>query len=441
MSSPGRYQSQMLNFLSQQRLRLKDRYERSVRTIKLLTEWGLQIGLYPIYVLFQSVRLTARQLGQRIQQSRLRLQAASQSIQSLVYFNQSPASAPLVPPTSDRPIWQTMQTVQTFALPLSTQAASMGLVSDQSTNSPQIQGIATLLVNRQLVLVTDDNQILDCLTSQQRDRLTQEIAREVAGFYRNRKLTQATHATLSQTSSVQLLPPPTGRKNQLWPVQVFYRVMGWMQTSQVAIAINLFQEERLSAQSELPDHAPSYALAPSPTQQEEYVLWSRGRSHPSRKSRIEQQHAGEGQWFDPDLHQLDYAAQRFTASPESIPIDTPPSSSDEISAAAMQPYPQTGRLQRRANQPDSLTQTDVKQTDINESHALVIERKPTLENISNSHLPSSDSEAATPWVETKASLVGYVKHPLEQVLEWLDQGMLWLEEAIARAWTWLKRNI
>lgn len=42
-------------------------------------------------------------------------------------------------------------------------------------------------------------------------------------------------------------------------------------------------------------------------------------------------------------------------------------------------------------------------------------------------------------VDTKATLVGYVKHPLEQVLEWIDLGMLWIEDLAAKAWGWVKR--
>ena len=34
------------------------------------------------------------------------------------------------------------------------------------------------------------------------------------------------------------------------------------------------------------------------------------------------------------------------------------------------------------------------------------------------------------WIEIKAKPVGYVKHPLEKILEWLDSSMLWLEELV-----------
>jgi hypothetical protein len=52
-------------------------------------------------------------------------------------------------------------------------------------------------------------------------------------------------------------------------------------------------------------------------------------------------------------------------------------------------------------------------------------------------IPSWQSDPS--WIEAQATLVGYVKHPLEQILEWLDQGLLWLETLIARLWQWLKK--
>lgn len=45
------------------------------------------------------------------------------------------------------------------------------------------------------------------------------------------------------------------------------------------------------------------------------------------------------------------------------------------------------------------------------------------------------------WIETKATPVGYVKHPLEQLLQWLDRGMLWLEELTVEIWRRLKKLI
>jgi hypothetical protein len=42
------------------------------------------------------------------------------------------------------------------------------------------------------------------------------------------------------------------------------------------------------------------------------------------------------------------------------------------------------------------------------------------------------------YLETEAESMGYIKHPLEQVLEWLDQIMLRLETIAVQLWEWAK---
>ena len=47
-------------------------------------------------------------------------------------------------------------------------------------------------------------------------------------------------------------------------------------------------------------------------------------------------------------------------------------------------------------------------------------------------------EAQPKWLEAQATAMGYVKHPLEVILEWLDRAMVWLEEKILKIWQWVK---
>jgi uncharacterized protein Smg (DUF494 family) len=44
------------------------------------------------------------------------------------------------------------------------------------------------------------------------------------------------------------------------------------------------------------------------------------------------------------------------------------------------------------------------------------------------------------WIETKATPIGYVKHPLERILEWLDRLLLLTEEWVASIWRWLRQR-
>jgi len=57
--------------------------------------------------------------------------------------------------------------------------------------------------------------------------------------------------------------------------------------------------------------------------------------------------------------------------------------------------------------------------------------------------PKNQSAGVQPegdYLETKAESMGYIKHPLEQVLEWLDRVMLRLENIAEQLWNWAKSN-
>jgi hypothetical protein len=50
-------------------------------------------------------------------------------------------------------------------------------------------------------------------------------------------------------------------------------------------------------------------------------------------------------------------------------------------------------------------------------------------------------DAAPEWIETEARAIGYHKHPLEQILEFLDIFILWLEENLKKIWYWLRSRL
>ncbi|MEG3956432.1 hypothetical protein [Microcoleus sp. herbarium2] len=54
--------------------------------------------------------------------------------------------------------------------------------------------------------------------------------------------------------------------------------------------------------------------------------------------------------------------------------------------------------------------------------------------------PSAGVQPEGDYLETKAESMGYIKHPLEQVLEWLDRVMLRLENIAEQLWNWAKTN-
>lgn len=77
-------------------------------------------------------------------------------------------------------------------------------------------------------------------------------------------------------------------------------------------------------------------------------------------------------------------------------------------------------------------------------------RKLDTVNLEHTEVPLSSLDTANleeaammpqSWIETEAQLVRYEKHPLTQLLEWLDQGMLWIEDRVVQFWSWVTRLV
>ena len=276
---PGRYQSRLFNFLNRQSQRLGDRYDRTVRQLKVAAVWGVQILLYPMYLMVQGGLAAGRQLSQSAQAGWPQLKALT---------NKQPQETP---PVADTPIQRVLEDINTLPLPTVEGKVIAGLVTGNvesnltiassqslilnppsplsllstSVSSPSeqvvkvsqtdltqtaqeasggrclIQGVATQLVTRTLVLITVDNQILDILTPQQQQKLSSKISWEVADLRRQWRLAQASARQLTQRRFSSLESQP----RVLPPVRLFWHLMAWVQTSPVAIAANVFQESTL----------------------------------------------------------------------------------------------------------------------------------------------------------------------------------------------------
>lgn len=245
----GPYKSRLFNFLHQQSHKLRERSERTVRHVQVAAVWGVQILLYPIYLLAQSARFAGHQLQQ----------AASQGWPSL---DSSAQSKPQTPTPSDTPIKRVLNAVTILPIAaaedkgiggqgdspagsrigsITNPQSSLPLISKKDpefSNSQSVRGVASQLATRTLVLVTAENEILNVLTIEQQQKLSFRISWEIADYWRHRRLSQASKqqfCLLSAADDRQVLPA----------MRVFWQVMAWVQMGPVAIATNLFQESAL----------------------------------------------------------------------------------------------------------------------------------------------------------------------------------------------------
>ncbi|MEQ9483994.1 hypothetical protein [Coleofasciculus sp. F4-SAH-05] len=283
-STPGRYRSRLFNFINHHSRRLLDRGERAIRHLKVAAVWGTQILLYPIYMVVQTSLTAGRQLSAEAKTGWTRLKALTQS------------QPPEPPPAVDTPIQRVLKEVETLQFTSCTilnravktaatqtkpafagspilvplvREGGLGLSScefdsprfigiepNKITDTPnldissssrvEIQGVATLLPTRTLVLVSITNEILDILTPEQQQKLAARISWELATLYRQWRLVDNL-----KTSRVQRQLSHLAKPSLFLPLRLFWQLMAWVQTSPVAIAINLFGESTLSDDQEL----------------------------------------------------------------------------------------------------------------------------------------------------------------------------------------------
>ncbi len=303
-STNSPYRSRLLNFVNRQSRRLIEKSERAIRNLKVAATWGAQILLYPAYLLVQATISAGRQLRGEAKSGFSKLNSSSPSTPSqpetIVPAPDTPiqeilkeiAILPLpevqVGLKADLPLasinTNNLRTKpNNFWLPgflssfrgdasitqreadgkliphdhklinnTTTQAEADGKLiphSQKLTNNTipnlgrqswVIQGVATLLETRSLVLVTVKNEILDILTPEQQQKLSARISWEIANLFRQWHI-----AGKSLLKKQPHRFSSVAGANLFLPVRIFWQLMGWVQTSPIAITLNLFSESTL----------------------------------------------------------------------------------------------------------------------------------------------------------------------------------------------------
>ncbi|ACK66490.1 hypothetical protein PCC8801_2481 [Rippkaea orientalis PCC 8801] len=500
-SSSSPYKSRLFNFLNRQSLQLRDRLHRTTRHLKLAATWGIQLVLYPVYVVVQAGRTARKRLGQ----------ATTIADNSTVFLE------------SDRPINRILQEID--PLLLTTEEEN----DHQITPKLTFQGIANLLENRHLVLVSKDNQTLDLLSFSQQKTLENHIRLETANYYYENRLkyhqTRITPGLISSFSNAS--------NNVLPPIRLFWQTMRWVQTSPVAIKLNLFEESSLGVspqeieminvdfESSLQDikmliqqtinDLDKTETKKALTSQEsalQVLPYSVNLRELVDQIPLESLVKPVKEWGDKLEKQAKESLQDQTGNPFAIkmlifaaidyffgqtsvntklqqssssnyslpsqklaykPLDDPWLSWDDLyqELSAKSPHPSVSlsppallqssnlppkprksekkRLKRqlkRQNEPKAIKKRQTVHHEIVTEEK--IERSVSNVSLSSTSLNKLEHQDNSPdilpdWIETKAKSTGYVKHPLVHILEWLDRIILWVEEWVVKCWNWLQK--
>ncbi|MEG3840224.1 hypothetical protein [Microcoleus sp. herbarium14] len=270
----GPYQSRILNFISKQSRQVADNCDRTWRQIKQGTLTATQILLYPAYLLVQSSRMLGRQLressktvdlpelqefgddenpelpqnwfGEVSEESSLakpsqRIAQILNLAENLLNSSQKATTLARFPLLANPAIDLSGQT----AKHQTTSVLEKSLPNTQLTPQVKVEGIASFMPARTLVLIGSENQILDILTPEQQELLENRLTWEIAnGGPGRREIAQ-------KELKFNLGLESAAKKSQLPPVRRFWELMAWLQTSPVALKRNQFGESIFAVKKSL----------------------------------------------------------------------------------------------------------------------------------------------------------------------------------------------
>jgi hypothetical protein len=464
----GNYQSRVFTFISKRTNRLKDTCAQGFRHIKVAVVWSGQALLYPFHLLAQTTKIFQPQIA-------------------------PPAQKPVLPPVSDINIEQALELVVDAGYPISIaergslamtdvhggslqqqvgtgrnltvgneDSSNLGYYDPDTddwevasysprrsqqqivTKKPVIQGLSSLLVDRQLVLVTTENEILDILTSSQQQEIRRRIGIDLAidwyqwstGEILDRhapdrlSLThEATTKQLAISSSEDRFA--SGNATKTTP-NLFDRLQDWLR--------NIIAK-------------PEGSITPLSSTLGEQI-----------ESKLPRQIAPASYAFTPKPPSID----RFLDLPQLPPINEPESlaiSATPIQQALtkLQPewfkrwwnyyreylsIPTTGfdefESSQIIHQPAEFQLTTIEQPREHRIEHVPLKNR-TREITHNQHQLQQKSgqldrnifqnvEFNPDWIETEAEQVGYSKSPIAKLLEWIDRLMLQIENWLIKIW-------
>jgi hypothetical protein len=400
----GPYQSRFLNLITHHYRRWRDEMQRTVRQGTTATVWTMQAVLFPFYAAAQAgrtlrQRLQPAQSANTVQPNGLPGGSSDAAIQNtLKALPELESTLELVEPK--RSLWQ--RVTQPMQSLVSVSRGWLGAPQRQIPETPdvpqlrftftaadspltEIRGLASECETRSLVLVTVQNQILDVLNAEQQRHLQQRFIQEL---------------------TAQPEPPAIAPATPPAPVRWLNHAIVWMQQSPVAIAANLFGESSTA----LPPLPPAETATPSVLQ--------------SVRS-----------WMMANVPKP--GAIVLTASEYELWDNTPTQSGSSASSNSAQATGAIASLSRlplpyAAANSSAIVRTDRRTTPFPKSAP-----PPSFTSAENSLLDTDEWDG----IDIDAQTLNYVKHPLEQVLEWLDRALLWLEGRLARLGQWMQRWI
>jgi hypothetical protein len=477
--SSSRYQSKLFNFVYQQSRRLTQQWESGFRNLQVAAKWSVEALLYPLYKILQPDESVGKGLKSSTTGTNAQLQPEApatdtpiQHILELVENLPSPAVAENSSP-SHNPLtvlgswWSKITRKQ----PQIDSQLTQSLPTEDALQHhiPKVQGIASQLENRHLVLVTIDNRILDVLTPQQQHKLADRINSEITEYKYSLQL-------IAEAKQQELLPKIDNILNKLTGQNPENPTA--LQPSQNVDDNSPFSFFKFGKILTLFDkfvaNLESQALVPVKNQgqgviktaQTQLNIFLYGKEYVEARGeitvnsdKVEHQNlniseliaAAINYFFgDQDRKRIQTEVKNLQSSFTSVPgsrqilpenhqfvsenIEDPWLSWDDLFGEVTENI-----IERELDNFPNVSDEEFLQEASATTSEPSFESEKQLEGSKKMQVgEKSGFEAKPDWIEISATLLGYEKHPLEQILAWLDRAMLWVEAMLRNIFYFFK---
>ncbi|NEQ74150.1 MAG: hypothetical protein F6K23_14545 [Okeania sp. SIO2C9] len=399
-SSP--YKSRILNFISEKYRQILDQSDHALNQIKIATTNTIQLLLYPIYVLLQTSRLAVKQLekNRTVEIPQIKNKVNNQNTKNHQNTNQPIHQASLT----------TIQTATTPASQLSLNTSTSSLIKPQSKLFPRLD----IKLENQDILA-DNHQKPELLTKEQQ------------------KQQLILTAYLENKTQLQLQPCAEITPNSRY-MGMFWQIMAWVQTSKIALWFNLFEELKLPLEkNELIQQKKHYQTLP--------LLSSSNLTFHNFISNVAKN------YLHPITRNLGLNGLLPPFNIEELPFESllevkqeedqvQNSSQKTIFTSNNSANIETIRFrENRGRSIKALTKTNEQNFSQTTKNAKVSIQYYSREDSRPDYQQEQDC------LEVASVSIGYIKHPLEEILAWVDVVMTWIEKVFAQVWQWSQKKL
>ncbi len=482
-ASSHRYQSRLFSFIHQQSRLLTNRLNRAFKSLQAVTSWIAPIVFYP-----SLPQETVKQNVHQLPNSPPTVDTPIQKVLLLVEAMPSPEPETKAPSRNLLGfLWNKFFPKANTKLVTTADSPRSLKVEDNNTPNcliptrPQVRGIASQISNRLLVLVSPQNEILDILNSQQQQVLQARIISEVTNWRLQRLLSSKQDRLADRQSWL------------LAPINLFSSIVSWTQRDKQQGKLRVFSDGAIAsgagqsaiasidltiAKFETNSLAPMASITksfqiqgiiwaaieyffgdctprsagrertaklPQPTINNLEDPWLEmsdlfGSEEVTKQSLILENHLTSKVAYLPEDKKLTQSSQELNKHSLRSLLNRWRQLTQKNSAFLAVKTPQTVKSLSKNQQQKLSSQISQNYYISQELNVAVTTNSPSLKSNSVAAKSSESLEHTPEWIETNATTMGYVKHPLEQLLEWLDLAMLWLENILIKFWHWLQQG-